>query len=130
MADNNEHLKTIDNVMNRALAASFGEASNTLTVSFKKTILIRDYETEVIESSTSVNIDKSISGAERAFITAIMRVQMEYEAYCNLVMKGMVTQTEFNQRKEALANDLLALKAKAESISGQKMDKYLEFSLG
>lgn len=130
MADNNEHLKTIDNIMNRALAASFGEASNTLTVSFKKTILIRDYETEVIESSTSVNIDKSISGAERAFITAIMRVQMEYEAYCNLVMKGMVTQTEFNQRKEALANDLLALKAKAESISGQKMDKYLEFSLG
>lgn len=129
MADNNEQLKAIDNVVNRALAASFGEASNTLTVSFKKTILIRDYETEVIESSTSINIDKPLSGAERSFITAIMRVQMEYEAYCNLVMKGMVTQTEFNQRKEALANDLLALKAKAEAISGQNMDKYLELGL-
>ncbi len=118
----------VDNIVNRALAASFGEASNTLTVSFKKTLLIRDYETEVIESSTNLVLDHPISGAERAFITAIMRVQMEYEAYCNLVMKGMVTQLEFDQRKQALANDLVALKAKAEAISGQNMDKYLELS--
>lgn len=121
-----EQAKFVDNIVNRALGASFGEASNTINVSFKKTVLIRDYETEVIESSTSLVLDKPLSGAERSFITAILRVQMEYEAYCNLVMKGMVTQTEFNIRKEALANDLLALKAKAEAISGQKMDKYLE----
>lgn len=119
---------SVDNIINRALAASFGEASNTLTVSFKKTLLIRDYETEVIESSTNIVLDHPISGAERTFISAIMRVQMEYEAYCNLVMKGMVTQMEFDQRKQALANDLLALKSKTEAISGQNMDKYLELS--
>lgn len=120
---------TTDNIINRALAASFGEASNVLTVSFKKTVLIRDYETEVIESSTNITLDHPVSGAERTFITAIMRVQMEYEAYCNLVMKGMVTQMEFDMRKQALANDLMALKAKAEAISGQNMDKYLDLCI-
>jgi hypothetical protein len=116
----------VNAIVDRALAASFGEATNVLTVSFKKTVLIRDYETEVIEASTNVTLDHPVSGAERILITAIMRVQMEYEAYCNLVMKGMVTQMQFDMRKQALANDLLALKSKAESITGQNLDKYLE----
>lgn len=126
MADTEKEV--VDNIIDKVLGASFGEASNVLTVSFKKTVLIRDYETEVIEASTNVTIDHPITGAERSLITAIMRIQMEYEAYCNLVMKGMVTQMQFDQRKQALANDLIALKAKAEAISGQSMDKYFELN--
>lgn len=126
MADTEKEV--VDNIIDKVLGASFGEASNVLTVSFKKTVLIRDYETEVIEASTNVTIDHPITGAERSLITAMMRIQMEYEAYCNLVMKGMVTQMQFDQRKQALANDLIALKAKAEAISGQSMDKYFELN--
>lgn len=116
--------KTND-IINKVMQASFGETSNVMTVSFKKTVLVRDYETEVIEASTNVVIDKAITGAERTFITAIMRIQMEYEAFCNLVMKGMVTQTQFNQRKECLANELSAIKAKSESVLGRSLDEYL-----
>lgn len=118
-----------DNVINKVMQASFGEVSNTMTVSFKKTVLIRDYETEVIEASTNVTLDKPLTGAERMFITAIMRIQMEYEAYCNLVMKGMVTQKVFDQRKEALADDLLAIKNKAEAVLGKSLDSYLTLNL-
>lgn len=118
-----------DNVINKVMQASFGEVSNTMTVSFKKTVLIRDYETEVIEASTNVTLDKPLTGAERMFITAIMRIQMEYEAYCNLVMKGMVTQKVFDQRKEALADDLLAIKNKAEAVLGRSLDSYLTLNL-
>lgn len=118
-----------DSLIDRALKASFGESSNILNVSFKKTVFIRDYETEVIEANSTVNLDKNITGAERVFISALIRVQLEYEAYCNLLMKGMVTQKEFEQRKLSLATELNALKSKAELLLGRSLDNYLDLEI-
>lgn len=124
MTDNDKLM--MNNTIDKVLKASLGEASNTIDVKFKKTVLIKDYETEVLEASTQVTFDHEITGAERIFVSAILRIQMEYEAYCNLVMKGMVTQTQFDQRKLALAQDLNAIKAKAEALIGKSLDNYLE----
>ena len=43
--------------MDTILDASLGEVSNKLTVTFKKTVLIRDYETEVQELQESFDAD-------------------------------------------------------------------------
>lgn len=111
------------------MQASLGETSNKLTVTFKKTVLIRDYETEVIEATTSVDLDEKISNIERMFITAMLEVQMEYTAYCNLAAKGLVTNIELSNRKQSLEEGLYAIKYKADSLLGQgKIDRFLKIS--
>lgn len=115
---------SMDNIMQ----ASFGEISNDLTVTFKKTVLLRQYETEVIESTSTVKFDHPLIGIERMFVTAILEIQMEYTAYINLTTKGLITNTQFQQRKEELEQNLYNIKVKADQILGAGViDKYLEF---
>ncbi len=114
--------------MNKVMQASFGEISNDLTVTFKKTVLLRQYETEVIESTSTVKFDHPLIGIERMFVTAILEIQMEYTAYINLTTKGLITNTQFQQRKEELEQNLYNIKVKADQILGAGViDKYLEF---
>lgn len=114
--------------MDRIMEASFGEISNDLTVTFKKTVLLRQYETEVIESTSTVKFDHPLIGIERMFVTAILEIQMEYTAYINLTTKGLITNTQFQQRKEELEQNLYNIKVKADQILGAGViDKYLEF---
>ena len=115
--------------MEDIMQASFGEVSNKLTVTFKKTVLIRDYETEVIESTTSIDLDHPITGIERMFITAMLEIQMEYTAYVNLASKGIVTQSQLLQRKQMLEEGLFNIKYKADSILGAGViDKYINYN--
>lgn len=114
--------------MQQVMEASFGEVSDKLTVTFKKTVLIRDYETEVIESTSTIEIDHPLTGIERMFISALLEVQMEYTAYINLASKGLVTSKELNERKNVLEEELYSIKFRADQILGQGViDKYLEF---
>ena len=123
MADN---INKID--MDSILSASLGEVSNKLTVTFKKTVLIRDYETEVIEATNSVEFDHPLVGIERMFVAAILEIQMEYTAYINLTAKGLISNTQFKQRKEELEQGLYSIKFKADQILGEGViDRYIEF---
>ena len=115
----------MDTIMN----ASLGEVSNKLTVTFKKTVLIRDYETEVIEATNSVEFEQPLVGIERMFVTAVMEIQMEYTAYINLLSKGLITKTDFANRKEALEEGLYSIKFKADQILGTGViDKYINYN--
>ena len=113
--------------MNDIMQSSLGESNNELTVNFKKTVLIREYETEVIEATSSIKFDKPLNGIERMFITAILQIQMEYTSYINLATKGLVTQTQLSERKSSLEEDITILKLKAEALLGAgALDKYLK----
>ena len=114
--------------MNTVMEASLGEVSNKLTVTFKKTVLIRDYETEVIEATNSVEFDKPLIGIERMFVSAIIETQMEYTTYVNLMSKGLITKSEFATRKQTLEETLFSIKYKADQILGEGIiDKYLDY---
>ena len=114
--------------MDSIMEASLGEVSNKLTVTFKKTVLIRDYETEVIEATNSVEFEHPLVGIERMFVTAIIEIQMEYTAYINLASKGIITQSQPTERKLMLEQSLYTIKVKADQILGAGViDKYLEF---
>ena len=115
--------------MDKVMEASFGEVSNKLTVTFKKTVLIRDYETEVIECTSTVDVDHPVTGIERMFINAVIEVQMEYTVYINLLSKGLVTQTQFEQRKKSLEEELYSIKYKADQVLGEGViEKYIEYN--
>jgi hypothetical protein len=115
--------------MDRIMDASFGEVSNSLTVTFKKTVLTKQYETEVVEATSTIELDHPLIGIERMFITGVIQAQLEYGAYINLVSKGLVTKTELNNRKIALEEDLYSIKYKADQILGPGViDKYLDYN--
>lgn len=105
--------------MDNILGFSLGERSNSLEVEFKKTLFIRDYETEVIDSRVTIDLDRPLNGIQRAFVCAVVRAQLEYEAYVTLLVRGAVTQNEFNTRKAAIEGDINNLIAKAESLFGE-----------
>lgn len=113
--------------MDDILEASLGEVSNKLTVTFKKTVLIRDYETEVIEATNSVEFDHTLVGIERMFVCAIIEIQMEYTAYVNLASKGLITNSQLKERKKMLEQSLYNIKITADKLLGAgKIDKYLK----
>lgn len=117
-------LLTMDNIMD----ASFGEVANELTVNFKKTVLVRSYETEVIEATTTVKLDEPLKGIERMFVQALLQVQMEYTVYISLVAKGLVTVTDFNERKQCLEQEVNIIKAKADQLLGiGVIDRYIQY---
>lgn len=114
--------------MDKVMDASFGEVSNKLTVTFKKTVLIRDYETEVIEATSTVELEHPLKGIERMFVTGIMQVQLEYTVYISLQSKGLVTNTEMALRKKSMEEELYAIKYKADQLLGPGViDKYLDY---
>ena len=114
--------------MDKIMEASLGEVSNKLTVTFKKTVLIRDYETEVIESTITVDLEEELTAIERMFVSALLQVQMEYTAYCNLAAKGIVTVQQLTERKAMLEEGLYNIKYKADQILGAgKIDRFLDF---
>ena len=55
---------------------------------------------------------------QRAFVCAVIRSQLEYEAYVSLLAKGSVTQTEFMTRKTSIESEINNLIAKAEDMFG------------
>lgn len=121
--DNIENRVNMDDIMR----ASLCESKEKIEVSFKKTVLVRSYETEVVESSTTLELNEPISGIERMFVTAILQIQMEYTVYCMLASKGIVTESQLAERKKMLEEGLYAFKFKADELLGKgKIDKYLK----
>lgn len=115
---------SVENIM----GASFGEVSNEIRATYKKTVLVRQYETEVVEHETILKLEHEVSGAERMFISALLQVQLEYTAYCQLAFKGLITNTELANRKDELEKGVNAIMEKAESILGKSLDNYINIA--
>lgn len=111
--------------MDQIMGASFQEPSNDIRVVFKKTVLVKQYETEVIEMESTVHLDGPVTGAERMFIAALIHAQLEYMACTSLVVKGLLTQSELTARKVQLESEVKAIMLKGEAVTGKKFDKYL-----
>ncbi len=112
--------------MDNIMKSNIGELSNKVSVTFRKTCYIREYETEVIESSTEIVLDNPVSATERMFISALLEAQMEYTAYVNLANKGLVTSSALAERRKELEQTMNTIKYKAEQLYGVGyLDKYL-----
>jgi hypothetical protein len=116
--------------MDDILKASFGETSSTIRASFKKTINIKQYETEVIELSTVLDVGKPLNGIERMLMSAILQSQLEYEAYIQMRCKGIIGDSQLADRKKELEQDVNLLKSKGEALTGKSMDYIFDLSNG
>ena len=113
----------------KIMESTCGEVSSEIRASYKKTVLVRQYETEVVELETVLKLDRTVSGAERMLISAMLQLQLEYTAYCQLAFKGIVTGTELSNRKKELEDGINAIKAKAEGVLGKSLDDLVNINL-
>ena len=113
--------------MDKILGASLGEDESQVRASFKKTVFIRQYESEVMELETTLKLDKPITSVERMVLSSILSIQLEYTAYVQLAYKGLVTVSELDARRDSLEKAFLALKSKGEQILGKSLDYLLEY---
>ena len=108
--------------MNEIMKASFGETSSSIRGTFKKTVNVKQYETESVEVSSTLEVDRPLTGIERMLMSAILQAQLEYEAYIQLTCKGTITNSQLETRRQELERDVNLLKAKAEELLGKPVD--------
>ena len=110
--------------MDDILDCSLGDNEDncdSLRISFKKTINIRQYESEVSEVEVTLRVPNNISGAERMLMLAIMQAQAEYEVYCALAFKNQITPQEFDRRKQELIEGVNKMYIKAKELTGKSL---------
>ena len=112
--------------MDQIMMASFGENSSTVRASFKKTINVKQYETEIFEASTTLEVGRVLTGVERMIISLTLQAQLEYEGYIQLCCKGYVTQTQLEERKKYLEQSVNLIKQKGEVLLGKPVDYLFE----
>lgn len=111
---------TVD--MDKIMQASLGESSSTIRATFKKTVNVRQYETEQYEISSTLDIPGNISGPERELITAVLEAQLEHSAYLNMYGRGFVTGTQYNDRMSQIVTTINQIKDKAEKLTNKNLD--------
>ena len=132
MADNINLIENADNIyqgkvdMDKIIGASFGEASSTLRATFKKTVNVKQYETETVEISSTLEMDRELSGVERMLASAILQAQLEYDGYVQMRAKGYVTNEQLFSRRTELVDAVNLIKKKGEEILGKSLDYIFE----
>lgn len=116
--------KSVD--MNGIMRATFGESSSSIRATFKKTVNVRQYETESYEVSSTLEVPKEITGIERMLLSAMLQAQIEYEVYIQMAVKGVITQSQLVTRKGELENDVNMIKNKGEELLGKPLDYLFE----
>lgn len=106
--------------MEDIMRARFNESTNTVQINFKKTCLIKAYETEVVEGSATITLNEPMSGIERALAINIIEAQVEQAVNENVLSKGLVTHYEYEQKKKALVETVNELRTQAIKLVGEE----------
>lgn len=112
--------------INNILNARFGEVSNTLSADFKKTILIRNFETEVTDTHASLVLDHAIDGMDRVFISNILQAQLELGCYTSLYFQSRIPLDEYLERKQKIEYEINAMAEQYENLTGRSPGRYLD----
>lgn len=81
----------------------------TLSVSYKKTVNIRQYETEVVEASLEVPVDVNDTDAKLEVIEAMAMAKVEFAVIYSLANKKLITVEEYERRKAEMLNTIVGL---------------------
>lgn len=102
-------------IMNKLMVSKAGNAE-TVRVVFKKTVNTAQYETEVYEADTSVDLEEGITGIERILVTHILFAELEYGVLLKLVLKGVITKQDMDKSVEKSEYGIKLLYDKAEQL--------------
>lgn len=118
-------MDTMADMMNKLMTAKAGKAE-TIRVVFKKTVNIAQYETEVYEADTSVELEEGITGIERIIVSHILFAELEYGVLLKLALKGVITKQDMDKSIEKSEYGIKLLYDKAVSLGVQPdIEKYI-----
>ena len=98
--------------MDNILKTNVGNGSAKISVSFKKVVNTKQYESETLEATAEIELGPGVSSAEREIAQATLTAQVEYVALCELVFKWQLSQDRLEARKAELKNYVEAIRAK------------------
>ena len=105
------------------LGADLGDFTNG-KVLFRKTVQVKDYESETVEVSVDLGSLKEKPAEIRELILAMAEVQLEYTVYSGLVLKQLITEGEYRERKKKNTEYIQGMMAKAVSLGMSVEDIY------
>jgi len=85
---------------------AFGENRSKIKAVFRKTVYVKQYETETMEFEVELEFDKPVSEAERNYAVHRLEAQLEAAAFRNAMSKGFVSTHEYNERMMAIDKHL------------------------
>lgn len=112
--------------MEDILSANIGESQGTLSAKFKKTVNIRQYESETVEANAELILDYPLSSPERALVTTILMAQVEYAVICQLYYKNQMAEGDFVERRSQIEKEVQAMANKAEKLLGRSVDNLIK----
>lgn len=111
--------------MDDVLKANLGETGSKIAVSFKKTIQVEQYNPEVIQIDCEIEYKGSMDGIERTTIAGLVQSQIEYEAFAQMAIKGLISPDIYESRKAQLVSSCNAMLQKYEDITGKSADNII-----
>lgn len=122
--DNINSENSVMSMVDRMLTSTIGETDSDLRITFKKTVKTREYETEVMEVTQEMHLDKETTGMERVFISQLLKCQAEYATYIDLFTDGIVTKDEYIVKRKNISEKLYSMIEIAKRV-GIDVEKYL-----
>lgn len=111
--------------MDKLLSSKLGEKSNKLSVTFRKTIQLKQYEPETFEVSSELEYDRELSSMERDTLSNILQSTLEYGVLCHLYKRQLISKDEFAYNKSSLELSSEAMLKKFETITGKSRNDIL-----
>lgn len=114
-------------VLENVLKANFGESKTKISASFKKTINIAQYESEVLEAYTEITVEENLPAIVRAFIGSALQAQLEYQVLCRLLANGSITQAQYATSKANMELSVNMIGNKMVQVLGEaKAKEYVD----
>lgn len=106
--------------MSEILASNVGSAvqDGKLRVTFRKTVCLRQYETEVVEADFEVPVTPDDVANRLPYIESLALAKLEYGVMFNLYAAHLITEEQFAERKRQLEDAVTAQKNYCESGFG------------
>lgn len=112
--------------MDDILKADFGETSGKLVVRYKKTINTKQYESEVVEMETQLEVPENLKGTARMAVATLLAAQLEYTCYTGMFRKGQIHVEDFVERRDKLAEVCGEVCKKYEDLTGNDISTIIK----
>jgi len=104
--------------MEDLLSMNLQETGSQLKATFRKIVNNAPYETETLELSAELNMERSLTLGEKAFAVTALEHVLEYTVWAELYLKQRISTEEFDQQKKLLEDSINVFKAKVADNGG------------
>ena len=96
----NNGMMTMDDILSSKLSSSLEDGK--LHISFRKTVCLRQYETEVMEAEIDVPVTQDDIDHRLPYIATLAEAKLEYSVLYQFWLANKITREEFETRKAQL----------------------------